>query len=96
MLSFDQDDGQGPDSERTAETRAGLSYRWTCPLCGASRTGIVPGGEDEGYLDVRAKTALLSHVRAIEDREHGRRRSVPDDFDRDRLDRHVETNGSPR
>ena len=65
--------------------------QWTCPICGASRTGMAT---DDRHVDsdiARAKTALLSHVNASADEEHGGKNRIPDELDQNRLDRYIES-----
>lgn len=65
--------------------------RWTCPICGASRTSMAT---DDQHVDsdiARAKTALLSHVSASADDKHGDMNRIPDKLDLDRLDRYIES-----
>lgn len=58
-----------------------LTYRWTCPLCSKSKTGI--STRDRTTFLNQAKHALLGHVRVTDDEVHGRAQQFPTGFDRD-------------
>lgn len=71
------------DSERTG-TRGGRSgvtvYRWACPVCGASGTGIASGTETPYE---KATFSLRQHVRTSDDGAHGPANTFPPGFDPD-------------
>ena len=67
----------GSDRGQAGGGEGGASYRWTCPVCGASR--VNPAGEEVD--DRNAVTALRSHVLASSDGGHGPANAYPEGFD---------------
>lgn len=61
-------------------------YRWTCPICGDSRTSMFREG-DENRRDTlsRAKGALRAHIISSDGDGHGPIHSVPDGITADVL-----------
>lgn len=55
-------------------------YRWTCPICDESRTGIASGNENPL---AKAAFSLRQHVRTSVDDDHGPANVFPPEFDPD-------------
>ena len=84
-----EDGGADASRDRSAPggDRASVTvYRWTCPICGASRTGMASGNEDPL---VKAEFSLRQHVVTTDDDGHGRANAYPPGFDPDAVDRMV-------
>lgn len=76
--------GEAVEKERT--TRSGRTilteddtpsitpYRWTCPICHASKAGIAAADEN---VWIKAVGSLKTHIRSQSDDEHGPLRSLP-------------------
>lgn len=74
---------EGDDPERTgveADPSAVTVYRWACPVCGESGTGIASGTENPYE---KAAFSLRQHVRTSEDDVHGPANAFPPGFDHD-------------
>ena len=65
-------------------TRRG-GYRWTCPVCGATKLNQTVDGSGR----TNAINALRAHLVATDGDEHGARNQYPDGFDPDALVDHV-------
>ena len=72
----DDEDGAG-----TGGPAGGVTvYRWTCPICRESRTGMASGDEDPAG---KAAFSLRQHVWTTEDDGHGGTNRYPPGFDPD-------------
>lgn len=60
--------------------------RWACPICDTAQTYLT--GDENAFG--KAATALLAHVRTLDDAEHGPHYQYPDGFDPNALDPYVE------
>lgn len=62
-------------------------YRWTCPACQASRSGIAGGDEN---WESKAVESLKTHIRGRVDAAHGSHGVVPPDLEDEALRSAVE------
>ena len=84
------EDGRSTPKEDASGREAGHSavtiYRWTCPICGESRTGMASDGENPLG---KAEFSLRQHVKTSEGDGHGAANVYPPRFDPDAADRAV-------
>lgn len=87
--------GDAPASRSGAETArspvdadgsAVTVFRWTCPICGESRTGMASGQENPLG---KAEFSLCQHVQTRADDAHGPANAFPAGFDPDAAERAV-------
>ena len=74
-------------------TRRGLTpgYRWTCPVCGASRVATALESEEaHDATRARAERALLAHVQSSIGGGHGPKSDLPDGLTAEALAEFVE------
>lgn len=75
------------DGQTDAPDRSPVAvYRWTCPICGETRTGMASAGEDPRE---KAAFSLRQHVQTSADEAHGPANVYPARFDPDAADRAV-------
>lgn len=67
--------------ERSDETDAPASYRWTCPLCGESRVSVA--GERTTLEQI--ETSLRMHIYQSDGGSHGPTGAYPDSIRPDQL-----------
>ena len=73
----------GPDDVAAADQM--VRYRWTCPVCGETGSGLTPPERGLAY----STNNLRSHVRTTDDEAHGPTTAYPESFEAE-LDEHVE------
>lgn len=61
-------------------------YRWTCPICGSSRSRLIT----DGVTDRHVTNDLTSHVRTSNGGGHGPNGSLPDGWSGEDLATHVD------
>lgn len=76
-----------PDRSSVDGTASSVTvFRWTCPICGESRTGMASGQENPLG---KAEFSLRQHVQTRDDDAHGPANAFPAGFDSDAADRAV-------
>lgn len=67
-------------------------YRWTCPICQVSKSGIA--GADENWR-TKALGSLKTHIRGRTGDGHGPHRALPPNLDEETLARCIEKQEGP-